>query len=89
MADFTQIEKERVSRHRAAERLIDIAYALAAGSPYELRVDDQRMRVPIGDEVRLEWTSKSRDNRLEFELELRWSACEAELPARVAARSPT
>jgi len=89
VAEFTHIQKERVSRHRAAERLIDIAYALAAGAPYELRVDDQRMRVPIGDEVLLEWTSTSEDNCVEFELELRWSTSEAEVPTGLASRSPT
>ena len=31
MSDFTYKEKEQLSRQQAAERLTDIAYALAAG----------------------------------------------------------
>lgn len=89
MPEFTHTQRERVSRQRAAERLVDIAYALAGSAPYELRLDGQRMRVPIADHVLLEWKSRSADNRLEFELELTWSASNAEAPTEVASRSVT
>lgn len=74
VTDVKHNERERVSRQRAAERLIDMAYALTAGGPYELRLDDQRMRVPVADHVLLEWKSSSKDDCFQFELELSWSA---------------
>ena len=41
MAEFKQ--EERLSRQQAAERLIDIAYALTAGGPLELIAAGRRI----------------------------------------------
>ena len=49
--------KERISRQRAAERLADLAYALAAGE--QLRIGGELVSVPAGDELMLEVKSKS------------------------------
>jgi amphi-Trp domain-containing protein len=72
MSDF-RVE-ERLSRQQAAERLIDIAYALTAGLPLELGPAGHRMKVPVADELRLERKLKSNGNHVELGLDLRWSA---------------
>src|SRR5690349_9052708 len=48
-AEFTHVE--RLSRQQAAERLVDIAYALTAGATLELRTRGERVNVPVADEV--------------------------------------
>ena len=40
-------QDERLSRQQAAERLIDIAYALTAGGPLELIAAGRRITVPV------------------------------------------
>ena len=45
MTEFEQ--DERLSRQQAAERLIDIAYALTAAGPLELIGVGRRITVPI------------------------------------------
>lgn len=45
MSDFKHKQTERLSRQQAAERLIDIAYALTAGGPLELSTAGRRIRV--------------------------------------------
>ena len=75
MSDFKQ--EERLSRQRAAERLIDIAYALTAGQPLELSAGGRRITVPVGSELLLERELKSRGERVTLELELSWSAAAA------------
>ena len=72
MTDFNH--EERLSRQQAAERLVDIAYALTAGMTLELRLDGKQVRVPVTDEVLLKRTSTSDGERVEVEVELRWSA---------------
>ena len=52
MTEFKQ--DERLSRQQAAERLIDIAYALTAGGPLELIAAGRRITVPVDKELRLE-----------------------------------
>jgi hypothetical protein len=47
--DFTH--QERLSRRQAAERLTDVAYALASGSAVALWIDGERVRVPDTDVV--------------------------------------
>ena len=47
MSDFKHKEEERLSRQQAAERLIDIAYALTAGRPLELSAAGRRVTVPV------------------------------------------
>ena len=75
MSDFKQ--EERLSRQRAAERLMDIAYGLAAGGPLELSAGGRRITVPVGNELLLERELKSRGERVTLELELSWSAAGA------------
>ena len=45
--------EEHLLRQQAAERLVDIAYALAAGSALELRTNGKRVNVPVADEFLL------------------------------------
>ena len=65
---------ERLSRQQAAERLIDIAYALTAGGPLELSAAGRRVTIPVDQELRLERWLRSNGDRVELELELSWSA---------------
>jgi amphi-Trp domain-containing protein len=73
MSDFKHKEAERLSPQQAAERLIDIAYALTAGGPIELNATGRRITVPIGKELVLGRELKSKGDRVELELELSWS----------------
>jgi amphi-Trp domain-containing protein len=66
-------QDERLSRQQAAERLIDIAYALTAGGPLELIAAGRRITVPVDKELRLERWLRSNGDRIELELELSWS----------------
>lgn len=65
---------ERLSRQQAAERLIDIAYALTAGGPLELIAAGRRIAVPVEQEVRLGRWLRSNGDWVVLELELSWSA---------------
>jgi amphi-Trp domain-containing protein len=65
---------ERVSRQRAAERLVDIAYALAAGGELELRAEGTRVSVPVADDVLLRRVSRSDGEGVEVEVVVSWSA---------------
>jgi amphi-Trp domain-containing protein len=67
-------QDERVSRQQAAERLIDIAYALTTGGPLELIAAGHRVTVPIEKELRLERQLRSNGDRVELQLELSWPA---------------
>ena len=52
MSDFKHNEEERLSRRQAAERLIDVAYALTAGGALEVNAAGHRIKVPVADELR-------------------------------------
>ncbi len=73
MSDFNHKEAECLSPQQAAERLIDIAYALTAGGPIELNATGRRITVPVAGELVLERELKSKGGQVELELELRWS----------------
>jgi amphi-Trp domain-containing protein len=73
MSDFNHKEAERLSRQQAAERLVDIAYALTAGGPLELSAAGQRVTVPVPNELQLERELKSKGDQVELELGLSWS----------------
>jgi amphi-Trp domain-containing protein len=77
MSDFKHKEAEQLTREQAAERLIDIAYALTGGGPLELTAAGRRVTVPVADELRLERELKSKGDQVELELELTWSAVES------------
>jgi amphi-Trp domain-containing protein len=74
MSDMKFKEAERVSRRQAAERLIDLAYALTAGGPLELSAGGRRVKVPVAGELRLKRELRSTGDQVEFELGLTWSA---------------
>lgn len=74
MGDFKHKEAERLSRQQAAERLIDIAYALTGGGPLELTAAGRRITVPLASELTLERELKTKGDRVELDLELTWSA---------------
>ncbi|MGZ4400141.1 MAG: amphi-Trp domain-containing protein [Gaiellaceae bacterium] len=76
MSDFDYKEEERLSRQQAAERLIDIAYALTTGGPLELSAAGRRISVPVTGELVLERELRSKGDRVELELELTWSTPE-------------
>lgn len=71
--DVKRREKEHISRQQAAERLTDMAYALAGAGLLELTVDGRRIAVPVAEELLLERELKSKGDRVELELELTWS----------------
>ena len=70
--DFTY--EERLSRQQAAERLVDIAYALTAGATLELRTNGARVNVPVADDVVLKRTSTADGERVDVHIQLRWRA---------------
>jgi len=77
ITDFRHKGDERLSRQQAAERLIDLAYALTTGGP--LRLDGDR--VTVADEVVLKREGKLNDDRVQLEIELSWSTRSASSPA--------
>ena len=88
MTDYKHQAKERLTRQQAADRLTDIAYALAAGGSLELNVEGQRITIPISDELGLERSLKTKGDRIELALELRWSRAEAEPVSAAPAGQP-
>jgi amphi-Trp domain-containing protein len=72
VSNFNERQGRGLSRQEAAERLIDVAYALAAGG--KLRVDgDQEVDLPFAGQVTLQWQSTSRGGRTELAIKLSWS----------------
>ena len=82
MSDCKYKDEERLSRRQAAERLVDIAYALTAGGPLELNAAGRRVTVPIANELRLGRELKSEGDRVELELELTWAIPEGSSAAK-------
>jgi hypothetical protein len=67
--------EERLKREQAAQRLVDIAYALTAGDTLELRHEGTRVSVPVADEVvLLRRSTSSGDDRIAVDVLLSWSA---------------
>jgi amphi-Trp domain-containing protein len=66
--------EEHVSRQQAAERLVDIAYALTTGETLELRTEAEDVTVPVADEVLVRRESKSSGDGVEVEVRVSWSA---------------
>ena len=97
MSDVQRNEKEQVSRRQAAERLVDLAYALTTGGRLELTVEGEPVTVPLADELRLERNLRSKADHVELKLELSWSLLDAArrrrspspLRARAAGAAPT
>ncbi len=76
MSDVKHNDEEQLSRRQAAERLIDMAYALTTGGALELNAAGRRTEVPMANEVRMRRELRSDGDRVEFELELTWSTPE-------------
>jgi hypothetical protein len=66
--------EETLSRQRAAERLVDIAYALIAGGTLELGSAGMRVSAPATDEVLLKRKTTTTRDGVEILVELSWSA---------------
>ena len=81
ISEFRHKGEERLSRQQAAERLIDLAYALTTGGP--LRLDGDQ--VTVADEVVLKREGNSKDDRVRLEIELSWSTKSASSPAPLQA----
>ena len=77
MSDFKHTQQERLSRQQAAERLIDIAYALTAGGELELSMAGQRVKAAVSNQLDLGRELKSEDGRVELDVALTWSSPEA------------
>jgi amphi-Trp domain-containing protein len=77
VGEFEHREEERLSRQEAAERLIDIAYALAAGGPLQLRAAGRRIEVPLANELVLGREVKAKGDRVALEVDLSWSTPDA------------
>ena len=72
MSNLNDRQGKGLSRQEAAERLIDVAYALAAGG--KLRVDDdQEVDLPFAGQVTLQRQSTSGGGRTELAIKLSWS----------------
>ena len=69
--EFTH--EERVWRQQAAERLVDVAYALTGGATLELRAHGERVNVPVADEVVLRRASTTDGERVHMHIQLSWS----------------
>lgn len=72
MAQFNH--HEQLSREQAAERLVDVAYALTAGGTLELSANGVRVCVPVADAVLLRRESRPDGDRVQVEVVLSWSA---------------
>ena len=79
VTDFDYVE--RVPRQRAAEHLVDIAYALTGGETLELRHGGEQVTVAVADEVLMIRRSTSEGDRVEVTIELSWSSPDRVDPA--------
>ena len=82
--EFTH--EEHLTRRQAAERLVDIAYALTAGATLELRTHDEHVNVPVADELVLERTSTTDGERVDVHIRLSWSGAQTPDPRANGAR---
>ena len=72
MADFEH--EEQVTRVEAAQRLVDIAYALTGGDTFELRHEGAHITVPVSDDVVLVHRTTSTGDEIEVDVLVTWSA---------------
>lgn len=72
MSNSNDRQGRGLSRQEAAERLIDVAYALAAGGKLRLD-DDQEVDLPFAGQVTLERQSTSGGGHTELAIKLSWS----------------
>ena len=74
MTDFESVE--RLPRQRAAESLVDIAYALTGGDTLELRHHGENVTVAVADDVLMIRRSASNGDHVEVTVQLSWSSPE-------------
>jgi amphi-Trp domain-containing protein len=72
VSTFNDRQGRGLSRQEAAERLIDVAYALAGGGKLSLD-DDQELDLPVSGQVTLERQSSSGGGHTELAITLSWS----------------
>ena len=72
MADFEH--EEHVTRVEAAQRLVDVAYALTGGDALELRHGGSHVTVPVSDNVVLVRRTTSTGDEIEVDVLVTWSA---------------
>jgi amphi-Trp domain-containing protein len=72
VSTFNDRQGRGLSRQEAAERLIDVAYALAGGGKLSLD-DDQELDLPVAGRVTLERQSTSGGGHTELAITLTWS----------------
>ena len=79
MANFKHTDTERLSPERAAERLVDLAYALTARGPVELSMAGKRISLPVAAELVLVSASEANAGHVKLNFELSWST---DVPAK-------
>ena len=65
-------QKERIGREAAAQRLHELADALARHNDVELERNGMRIKVHVPDEVELKVELEVEDDATELEIELTW-----------------
>ena len=65
-------QKERIGREAAAQRLHDIADALARHNDVEMERNGMHIKVHVPDEVQLKVELEIEDDETELEIELTW-----------------
>jgi amphi-Trp domain-containing protein len=65
-------QKERIGREAAAQRLHELADALARHNDVELERNGMRIKVHVPDEVELKVELEVEDDGTELEIELTW-----------------
>ena len=71
VSNLNERQGRGLSRQEAAERLIDVAYALAGGGKLTLE-DDHEVDLPLAGYVMLERQSTSGGGRTELAIKLSW-----------------
>jgi amphi-Trp domain-containing protein len=72
VSDFNDRQGRGLSPQQAAERLIDIAYAVSTGGKLRLD-DDHEVDLPVAGQVTLERQSTSGAGRTNLAIKLSWS----------------
>jgi amphi-Trp domain-containing protein len=70
-------KKESMSRDEAAERLAQIADALAHGGEFELERGGEKVQLDVPDQVALELEVEIKDGETELEVEIKWPTGQA------------
>lgn len=82
MADVEIKRKIRISRKEAGERLIDLGKALTEASESKLDLDGDSIKFTVADDVDWEFELEVDGNKVELEIELKWSHAPVAGPVR-------